>query len=149
LDRFLLSITMTLPDLETQANILQLHATRASSPANHGPLLHAQDIAAMQEEVKRVQANDRICRYIALICESLRKAEGNRGSLSARASIAVLRAAQAAAYLNGSTVVYPDHVKSVVPAVMSHRLAVKDSRQQQGSDSEQLMATVLKNVPVP
>lgn len=149
LDRFLLSITMTLPDLDTQANILQLHATRASSPATQGPLLHAQDIAAMQEEVKRVQANDRICRYIALICESLRKAEGSRGSLSARASIAVLRAAQAAAYLNGSNVVYPDHVKAVVPAVMSHRLAVKDNRQQQGSDGEQLMATVLKNVPVP
>lgn len=149
LDRFLLSINMTLPDLETQSNILQLHANRGNAPADTSPLLHAQDIAVMQQEVTKVQANDRICRYIALICESLRKQEGGRGSLSARASIAVLRASQAAAFLSGSTAVYPDHVKSMVPSVLSHRLSIKDNRQAQGADLEGLIQTVLKNVPVP
>ena len=103
----------------------------------------------MQQEVRRIPANDRLCRYIALICESLRKQEGSRGSLSARASIAVLRAAQATAYLEGAKAVYPDHVKSVVPSVLSHRLAARDSRTQSGPDPEQVIATVLRNAPVP
>ena len=145
LDRFLLSINMTLPDLDTQTNILQLHAAKASTPPDTSPLLHAADIAAMQQEVKRITANDRLCRYIAFICESLRKQEGTRGSLSARASIAVLRAAQATAYLEGAKAVYPDHVKAVVPAVLSHRLTNRDNRAQSGPDPEQVIATVLRN----
>ena len=149
LDRFLLSINMTLPDLDTQTNILQLHAAKASTPPDTSPLLHAADIAAMQQEVKRITANDRLCRYIAFICESLRKQEGTRGSLSARASIAVLRAAQATAYLEGAKAVYPDHVKAVVPAVLSHRLTNRDNRAQSGPDPEQVIATVLRNAPVP
>ncbi len=149
LDRFLLSINMTLPDLETQARILLLHAGRGVQPASGTPILHAEDIAAMQQEVQRVTANDRLCKYVALICESLRKHEAGRGSLSARASIAVLRAAQAAAYLAGSNAVYPDHVKAVAPAVLSHRLAIRENRHQQGADPEQLIQTVLKNVPTP
>jgi MoxR-like ATPase len=149
LDRFLLSINMSLPDLETQAKILQLHADRASTVSDQTPILGANDIAQMQDQVKQVQANDRICRYIALICESLRKQEGSRGSLSARASIALLRAAQASAYLAGVNAVYPDHVKLVAGPVLSHRLSVKESRGQNGADADQMIATVLKNVPVP
>jgi MoxR-like ATPase len=149
LDRFLMSINMTLPDIDTQANILQLHANQGATPRDTSPLLTAAEIAQMQAQVKAVAANDRICRYIAFICESLRKQEGSRGSLSARASIAVLRAAQATAYLVGANAVYPDHVKSVVPAVLSHRLTLKDTRGQQGPDAEQMIATVLRNAPTP
>jgi MoxR-like ATPase len=149
LDRFLLSINMSLPDLETQARILQLHAGKGIQPQAGGPLLHVQDIARMQQEVLQVAANERMCRYIALICESVRKAEGGRGSLSARASIAVLRAAQSAGYLSGANTVYPEHVKAVAPAVLGHRLTIRDGKQQQGSDPEQVVATILKNVPTP
>ncbi len=149
LDRFLLSITMTLPDLETQSQILQLHANRGSAPADTTPILTAAEIAQMQQAVRDIPANDRICRYIAFICESLRKQEGSRGCLSARASIAVLRAAQSAAYLAGAAAVYPDHVKMVAPAVLNHRLAVRENRGQAGPDAEQMIATVLRNAPTP
>jgi MoxR-like ATPase len=149
LDRFLMSINMTLPDLETQTHILQLHASMGTTPVETGPILTAGEIALMQQQVKAIPANDRICHYIAFICESLRKQEGSRGSLSARASIAVLRAAQATAYLAGANAVYPDHVKAVVPAVLSHRLNIREARGQQGPDAEQLIATVLRNAPTP
>jgi MoxR-like ATPase len=140
---------MTLPDLETQANILQLHARNAAKPADTSPLLTAAEIAQMQAQVKAIPVNERICHYIAFICESLRKQEGSRGSLSARASIAVLRAAQATAYLHGANAVYPDHVKAVVPNVLSHRLAIRETRGQQGPDADQMIATVLRNAPTP
>ncbi len=149
LDRFLMSINMTLPDLETQTHILQLHARMGTTAVETGPILTAAEIALMQQQVKAIPANDRICHYIAFICESLRKQEGSRGSLSARASIAVLRAAQATAFLAGANAVYPDHVKAVVPAVLSHRLNLREARGQQGPDAEQLIATVLRNAPTP
>lgn len=149
LDRFLLSINMKMPDVEMQANLLQLHAQRAKNPPSIEPILHADDVRAMQEEVSQVLVNDRVCRYIANFCEELRKQEGGRGGLSARASIALMRASQAMAYLSGSGAVYPDHVKAVAGPVMSHRISNKDSRQSQSFDPAQLIAHVLQHLPVP
>jgi MoxR-like ATPase len=149
LDRFLLSINMKMPDVETQASLLQLHAQRAQNPPSIEPILHSDDVRAMQGEVAQVQVNDRVCHYIANFCEDLRKQVGGRGGLSARASIALMRAAQALAYLTGNTAVYPDHVKEVAGPVMSHRIFSKDLRLNQSADPEQLIAYVLQHLPVP
>lgn len=149
LDRFLLSISMALPDLDTQAALLQMHAERGPQGAETTPILHSDEVRAAQREAAAVPVNDRVCRYITLICESLRRADGARGSLSARASIAVMRAAQAAAWLDEARAVYPDHVKKVAPAVLSHRLILRDSRHGQAGDAAQLVENVLANVPVP
>jgi MoxR-like ATPase len=147
LDRFLLSINMSLPDLETQSKILQLHAANTRVGSDLTPLVKASDIARMQQEVTQVAANERICRYIAVICESVRKADGGKVSLSARASIALLRASQAVAYLSGVKAVYPDHVKAVAGPVLGHRMASKDLKA--GGDTEAVINGILRNVPVP
>ena len=76
LDRFLLGINMTLPDLETQAKLLKLHADRGPQFQETTPLLHADDIRAAQAEAAAVPVNDRVCRYITLVCESLRRTDG-------------------------------------------------------------------------
>jgi MoxR-like ATPase len=140
---------MSIPNVETQATLLQLHADRMRDPHAIEPILHADDVRVMQGEVSQVQVNDRVCRYIAGFCEELRKQEGVRGGLSARASIALMRAAQAMAYLSGSAAVYPDHVKAVALPVMSHRISIKDSRLNQAVDPEPLIAHVLQHLPVP
>ena len=149
LDRFLLSINMTMPDLETQTTLLQLHAQRAHTPPSMEPILHSDDVRAMQAEVSRIQVNERVCRYIANLCEEVRKQEVGRGGPSARASIAIMRAAQAMAYLTGCSAVHPDHVKAVAGPVMAHRIPGKDPRQNQSSDPEQFIAHVLEHLPVP
>ncbi len=149
LDRFLLSINMTLPDLDTQARLLQLHAQRGPQRQEISPLLHADDIRAAQQEAAAVPVNDRLCRYITLVCESLRRSDGGRTNLSARAAIAVMRAAQAAAWLDEAKAVYPDHVKKIAAAVLAHRLAPRDQRHGHASDPLATVESVLANVPVP
>jgi len=149
LDRFLLSIPMSLPDMETQAQLLKMHAQRGPQPAAESALLHAADIVAAQREAAAVPVNDRVCRYITVICESLRKTDAGRGALSARASIAVMRAAQAAAWMDSAPAVYPDHVKSVAAAVLAHRLILRDNRHGQTGEPSALVANVLQSVAVP
>jgi MoxR-like ATPase len=149
LDRFLLSIPMSLPDMETQAQLLKMHAQRGPQPPAEAPLLHAADIVAAQLEAAAVPVNDRVCRYITVICESLRKTDAGRGALSARASIAVMRAAQAAAWMESAPAVYPDHVKAVAAAVLAHRLILRDNRHGQTGEPAALVANVLQNVAVP
>ena len=149
LDRFLLGINMTRPDLETQARLLKLHADRGPQFQETTPLLHADDIRAAQAEAAAVPVNDRVCRYITLVCESLRRTDGGRGTLSARAAIAVMRAAQAAAWLEEAPAVYPDHVKKIAAAVLAHRLVFKDNRHGPAGDPVTAVENVLANVPVP
>ena len=149
LDRFLLSIHMSLPDMETQAQLLKMHAARGPQPPDEGAILHADEITAAQRECAAIPVNDRVCRYITVICESLRKTDAGRGALSARASIAVMRAAQAAAWIESAPAVYPDHVKSIAAAVLAHRLIIRDNRHGQAGDPSSLVANVLQSVPVP
>lgn len=147
LDRFLLSITMFLPDLDTQTQILRLHST-GFQPEKHGPIVAAQEIRHLQHEVDQLSANERICRYIAQICENLRAHKTLGKGLSARASIALLRAAKAAAFLEGHSAVYPDDVKSVAFPVLSHRLGGKDT--QGGAKAvSTAIDDVLQNTPAP
>src|SRR6185436_20352461 len=124
-----------------------MHAQRGVQPPSEAAILHASDVVAAQQQCAAVPVNDRVCRYITVICESLRKTDAGRGALSARASIAVMRAAQAAAWIESAPAVYPDHVKSVAAAVLAHRLILRDNRHGQSGDPASLVANVLQNAP--
>lgn len=151
LDRFLVSIEMRLPPPETQREILNLHALGISGGGREGTrggkFLNAAEVTAMQGEVLKVRVLEKVQAYIVGICESARNNEGLWSGLSARASIALMRASQAAAFLVGRDVVYPDDVKRVTPAVLGHRLHSKSTTNlasPRSAISEILMAT-----PVP
>lgn len=149
LDRFLLSIHMALPDAETQAQILELHAKHGAAPLPGAPVLHSDEVRAAQQAVSQIAVNDRICRYITAICEAVRKVEAGRTTLSARASIALMRAAQAAAWLDDAKAVHPDHIKAVAAPVLNHRIVQRESRHAQSTDPNAIVDNVLRTVPVP
>lgn len=145
LDRFLVSVNMRLPDLDTQTDILRLHA-KSSPDRDHSPILSAEELTALQGEVEKMPVNEKVCRYIAEICEAARVHKSLAGSLSARASIALMRAAQAVAYLQSHTAVHPDDVKRIAIPVLQHRLGSRDS----GSvkNTHVALEDVLLNTPV-
>ena len=125
LDRFLMSINMSLPDAKTQGEMLQLHAS-GGGDVQQSPMLTSEEVRNAQKQVHQLPVHERICAYIADLCEAARNREGVRSGLSARASIALMRAAQAAAFLEGNEAVYPDDVKNVARPVLFHRLATSD-----------------------
>jgi MoxR-like ATPase len=150
LDRFLLSIVMLLPEEEIQKRILQLHAT--GTPAlstNQSPLVTTEGIRQMQAEVLKVHVSEDICAYITALCEATRRQKGLWQGISARASIAVMRAAQAAAFVAGHSSVYPDDVKHIFLAAMRHRVAASDLRDSSPTGTKSLLDDVLRNTPAP
>ena len=150
LDRFLLSIEMRLPPPEVQQGILNLHATgggRENGGGHIQPILSVEEVSAIQSEVLRVRVLEKVQGYIIGLCENARNNEGLWSGLSARASIALMRAAQAAAYLEGRDAVYPDDVKRMVPAVLGHRLHSKTATNLASSRSA--VSDVLMATPVP
>jgi MoxR-like ATPase len=145
LDRFLLSLRMTLPDAETQTEILLSHATKHTE---HQELpdfgVDGEMIQQLQAYVAGIPVSRAIAQYITDLCENLRKMAGSDQSVSIRASLALLRAARANAFLESATAVYPDHVQAVFPAVMRHRIL-----SDQDLDPVELIETALGKTQVP
>jgi MoxR-like ATPase len=54
-----------------------------------------------------------------------------------------------AAWLEDAKAVYPDHVKAVAEAALSHRLIMRDSSRQGPGDAAETVLNVLENTPVP
>ena len=145
LDRFLLSLEMTLPDADRQTEILLSHASRANSgePAP-GISLSRETILELQSQAARVAVSPAIAKYITALCEALRELAGSSQSVSIRASLAILRAARANAFLESAPAVYPDHVQAIFPAVMRHRILTDES-----FDPLELIGIALAKTPIP
>ncbi len=145
LDRFLLSLRMSLPEPETQTEILLAHASKNSEPQVAPDFgVDGETIQQLQAAVANIPVSRAVAQYITDLCESLRKMAGSEQSVSIRASIALLRAARANAFLESAPAVYPDHVQAVFPAVMRHRIL-----SDQDLDSMELIETALNKTPVP
>lgn len=144
LDRFLLSIPMSLPDTETQCQILNAHAAGEVNGSLRDPLLEPDDIMDLQTKALALPISPALNGYIISLCESVRRAAGGNHTVSVRASLALMRAAQAAAFLDGQAAVHPDHVQEVFPHVLRHRLLPDD-----GSSPDPILLAVLKETVVP
>jgi len=144
LDRFLLAVDMSLPDANTQAQILRLHASGAAD-AEIRPVIGTTEVVELQNVVRSLPVNDAVCNYIVDLCGNTGNAPGIKNKLSARASIALMRAAQASAFLQGHPAVYPDDVKNVAPQVLGHRLRMSG----RAGASDGLVEKVLESTRVP
>lgn len=145
LDRFLLSISMTLPDNKDQSRILLAHAGgQIQGLRDSATLISPDQILALQKEVAALPVSPVIADYITALCENLRRHAGGGQTVSIRASLAVLQAARAHAFLDEAVAVHPDHVQAVFPAVMRHRVGSTDA-----ADPTPWLDSVLEKTPVP
>ena len=145
LDRFLLSMEMSLPDAATQTEIVLAHARGREKPSATEPFrIERETILDLQKQATAVPVSATVAGYITALCESLRDLAGSPESVSIRASLALLRAARANAFLENAAAVYPDHVQAIFEAVMRHRIL-----SEQGLDPVELISAALSGTEVP
>ena len=143
LDRFLLSIPMGLPDDHTQLEILRYHAENLNKPPA-SPILDLETLRALQDQSSAIAVSDTLQRYLLSLCQTVRSLIGQDHSVSTRATLALQRASQASALLDEQSAVHPDHVQSIFPHVLRHRLLTEDT-----PDPDHLLYTALEQTPVP
>ncbi len=143
LDRFLMKLELGYPSREDEIKILQNTETGRTLD-KLAPLLEKDEILSLQQKVRAIAVSPLICEYIVDIAQESRKlAQG----ISPRASLALLHAAQAFAYLDDSKVIAPEHVQAIAIEVMNHRLmSGEELRPQVGIERAR---TILQAVPVP
>jgi MoxR-like ATPase len=111
--------------------------------------LPAERIAGLREGARIVHVADELTDYLVAIVAATRARPDIELGASPRASVALYRAAQAAAYLAGRDFVLPDDVRGIVPAVLGHRLRVDLDAALHGATAERILADVVAAIPVP
>jgi MoxR-like ATPase len=151
MDRFMLRVRMTYPEPEGEREILRGRAG-AVRLDDLKPVLKADDIMALQEEVRLVQVDDSLLDYVLRIVQRTRESEQLALAVSPRGSLMLYHAAQAMAYLEGRTFCKPDDFKRLaIPAfahrvVLSNRTALSIKRSEQ---AEHILRDLIDSVPVP
>jgi len=144
LDRFLMRIQLGYPDASLERQLL-LGQDRRDLLATLAPTLSPQQLLLMQMMVPRVHASDALLDYIQAIVRYTREAPQFEAGLSPRASIALLRAAQAWALIHSHPGVTPEDVQAVLGAVVGHRLKARND----DAKPNEIGDLVLRAVAVP
>ncbi|HEV8333227.1 MAG TPA: MoxR family ATPase [Steroidobacteraceae bacterium] len=144
LDRFLMRIQLGYPEATLERQLL-LGQDRRDLLATLAPTLSPQQLLLMQMMVPRVHASDALLDYVQAIVRYTREAPQFESGLSPRASIALVRAAQAWALIHSHPGVTPEDVQAVLGAVVGHRLKPRN----EDANPHDIGELVLKAVAVP
>lgn len=148
LDRFLLKMKMGYPSLEEEMDVLK-RAQNVPPIDELQPVVSLQELRQLQLEAKTVYVDDSIRKYIAELSSATRFHEHVYLGVSPRGSIALMKAAQAWAFVHNRDYVLPDDVKHLVPFVFAHRIRLKPEARFEGAFIDQVIDQVISQVSVP
>jgi len=148
LDRFMLRLRLGYPTPEEESDIL-LRFERDSDPPEIDAVTDAAELSNMQELANQVLVDDAVRMYIVAITQASRKHQSLTLGASPRAGLALYKASQAHAALDGRDFVTPDDVKTLAIPVLAHRLIVASNARLRGRTAGQIVRDILAEVPVP
>jgi MoxR-like ATPase len=153
LDRFLVKVLIGYPDAETEEGILRrvLAGFESDEPESYGvtPVVDAGALAALRWAARAVRVEAAVTRYVTALVRATRTAPALTMGASPRATVALLKASQGAALLDGRDYVIPDDVKAMAPAVLRHRVTVAPELELEGVSPDRALEGVLESVEVP
>ena len=149
MDRFFMKLSMGYPTV--QEEIMILGRTERYNPiANISePVMNVNDVAAMQEEVKRIMVTDDVKAYIVNLVASTRQDRNVVLGISPRGSIALFKASRAFAYIYDRQYVTPDDVKHVAVSVLAHRIILSPQGKTAFGTGEAYIENLLRTCQVP
>ncbi|GAA3940297.1 AAA family ATPase [Actinoplanes auranticolor] len=153
LDRFLLKLTVPLPQREEELGVLKAHHhgfdPRDLKAAGVGPVATAADLAAGREAARRVAVAEPVLEYIVDLCRATRVSPALELGASPRGTTALLAVAKARAWLSGRDYVLPDDVKAFAIPTLRHRVRLRAEAELDGVSTDSVLRTVLGAVPAP
>jgi MoxR-like ATPase len=153
LDRFMLKLTVPLPERADEIAILGRHAAgfdpRDLRAAGIGPAATPADLAQARDETGKVLVSPEVTGYIVDLCRATRTSPSLRLGVSPRGATALMATSRAWAWLSGRDYVTPDDVKSLASPTLRHRVQLRPQAELDGATADGVLAGLLATVPVP
>jgi MoxR-like ATPase len=155
-DRFMLKVKVDYPSRSEERLIVD-RMTGVNLPVIH-PIISPMDLLAAREMVKQIYVDDKIKEYILDLVLTTRE-PGQNGlrdlntlisyGASPRASINLVIAARAHAFLKGRGFVTPEDIKQIAPDVLRHRIITSYEAEAENISSDHIVQRILDHTDVP
>ena len=151
LDRFMMKISVDYPEFEAEKSVLGLKNQQQELK----PLIDQNDLFAMKEKVEMIYVDEKIKDMIIRIVHATRpgskffvkKYDGAiTAGASPRASIWLYKIAKFKAFMDNKDFVSPDHILSIVPSVLGHRIIPSYEAQIDKLNTRNMAAAIAANV---
>ncbi len=151
LDRFMMKISVDYPDFEAEKSVLGMK----SGPLDLKPIMTEQDFAQLKEKVESIYVDEKIKDMIIRMVHATRpgskffqkKFEGAVvAGASPRASIWLYKISKFKAFMEGKDFVTPEHILSIVPSVLGHRVIPSYEAQIDKLNTRHMVTTIAANV---
>jgi MoxR-like ATPase len=143
MDRFTLSLSLGYPTEAEELQMLQLLQGGTSSHELQ-PCISLEEVQELQQLCAQVKLDVSLQQYILNLVRATRQDEEITLGVSPRGAVALQRATQALAFLNGQDYAIPDDIKYLAPHVLAHRMIPSGGRR-----ASAIVDRLLSTVPIP
>lgn len=152
-DRFFMKVLVEYPGIEEEKEILQRQGTL--TPDSITPVVNAVELKKKNELIGSIYVDENLYDYIVRVITATRNRENPEMKryieygASPRASIALLQASRAMAFINGRGYVTPDDIKAIGADVLRHRLILTFDADAEGVSADDVVEMLFSKVEVP
>ncbi len=148
LDRFAMKFSLGYVSLEQEIAILNSQGDQHPLESLK-PCIEFTELEFLQNQVRQVRISTEIKHYIVSIVAATRSSEDIKLGASPRASLTLMKCAQALSLLDGYDFVTPDAVQELAIPVIAHRLGLDSQSKFSGTDAESLVKDIVHKIPIP
>lgn len=148
MDRFALQFALGYVTPEEEVAVLLGQVE--DHPINHiSACVTTEEVLHLRRAVKAIRMSDELKRYIVDIIGATRSKNGIQLGASPRASLSLMKAAQALALFDGNEFVTPEHIQEIAVGVIAHRIVLEPQARFSGLTNRMVVEEILKKIPVP
>lgn len=144
MDRFTVSLTVGYPTETEELQMLQRLQDSVTTVADLQPCITLEEVLELRRLCGRVKVEHSLQQYIINLVRATREDEEITLGVSPRGAVALQRASQALAFLDGRDYAIPDDIKFLVPHVLSHRMIPAGGRR-----AKTIVERLLRSVAIP
>ncbi|MDE7230018.1 MAG: MoxR family ATPase [Oscillospiraceae bacterium] len=148
LDRFMMKISMGYPTIEEETHIMMDRLS--DNPVNNvRNVMTAEQLRDCIEDVGYINFADSLCRYVAELSAATRNHPAVALGASPRASVAIMQASRAFAYLLGREYVVPEDIVRLMIPVFEHRIVLRHETRLSKKTVRSVLEDVVSSVTPP
>ena len=147
MDRFFMKLTLDYPSMLEEREIIRL--SREAEEVHEGEVaLSLLEFEHMRKSIKAIKLNEDVETYLLNITRKTREHPSIELGISPRGSLALMRASQGKAFLEGRDFVVPNDIKAMVPYVLGHRIYLS-TEASLTKTKETVLQDVIESVSLP
>lgn len=148
MDRFMITMSIGYPDFDSEMD-MAMSIGKKGRAESVVPVITAEDICHMQDEIYEMYMNKSIYKYIVDLVTATRNSPYIERGASPRATIALVKMSKAWAWLNGRDYVIPSDVSTQFEYVISHRVGMGMSARMEKLTKQDVIKGIMKSVKRP